>query len=277
MRLSLQILSLCEAQERVYHGTSSSMVREILKKGLVPDPKKKVWDADSNLESFYGVYFTADPLTAENAAVDASNKFGGIPCIVEAVIQTKMTLPDEDHMPNMRNISGDVFYKAMYDHSIKRHQDIEFALENELIERATDMWMEQLFSKPLSKRFSKQALSRIRIQVQIFAKIAIAILKFSQINNKYVKELYERYDNQRRKVAETLRSVVSRYDLGYPRNFRLDQTVGFKGRNKIVSIIMLDGNEPDTVRVLYGDPSEVTFLKNNPAYRGMELRKKPLT
>jgi hypothetical protein len=90
---------LTEAKELMWHGTAAKFMREILKKGFVPDPKKKVWGA-GRLESFSGTYFTLNFMTASSSAQSAAQKFGGNRLYVGAQIETRASevVVDEDQL-----------------------------------------------------------------------------------------------------------------------------------------------------------------------------------
>ena len=86
-----------------YHGTTSKFLREILKKGMVPDPKKKKWDTDedtsqyvSSRVSLEGSYWTRNLTTAISSASSSTNKFGGYDIIVCAQLNPKSAIQDED-------------------------------------------------------------------------------------------------------------------------------------------------------------------------------------
>lgn len=89
----------------MYHGTTSDFLPSILKKGLVPDPKKKYWADDPNasltkasLASLHGSYWTSNIFTATSSATNTTNKFGGDKIIVIAQIQTQSAFADEDNL-----------------------------------------------------------------------------------------------------------------------------------------------------------------------------------
>lgn len=89
----------------MYHGTSSKFLREILKKGLVPNPRMRVWNQDKAAQrsvsqatrrSLDAVYFTSNFTTAVQAAGAASRKFVGDNLYVAAQIQPRSAYADED-------------------------------------------------------------------------------------------------------------------------------------------------------------------------------------
>ena len=87
-----------------YHGTTDVFLREILKKGMVPDPSKKKWDVDTSesslgqisLSSLGGSYWTTNLMTAMSSARHTTRKFGGEQIIVIASIVPESAVADED-------------------------------------------------------------------------------------------------------------------------------------------------------------------------------------
>ena len=98
---------LLEAKALMYHGTSSAFLRTILKKGLDPNSKQKVWDAEkhrADLATMGGVYFAKEYMIARGAATTASQTFKGDPILVGAIIQSRTGTVDEDILPTGRRI-----------------------------------------------------------------------------------------------------------------------------------------------------------------------------
>lgn len=114
-----------------YHGTTDVFLREILKKGMLPNPQNRVWDEDPNanamkisLESLYGTYWTTNLMTATSATRDATKKFNGNAIIVIASIVPESGVADEDHvtaffksslMMGIENQFGNVQYTWPHD------------------------------------------------------------------------------------------------------------------------------------------------------------------
>jgi hypothetical protein len=84
----------------MYHGTDGENLQNVLSQGLIPDPKKKVWETDPR-SGFYtpsqatqgGVYLTRNLMTAMSYAGQGSTK---IDIIVVVQVQTGGLLADED-------------------------------------------------------------------------------------------------------------------------------------------------------------------------------------
>lgn len=89
----------------MYHGTASKNLRTILKKGLVPNPKERVWQDDPSAAQSYvtvtrktvgGTYFSTNISTATSAALTAAQQTKSEQLVVVAQIQPRSGYADED-------------------------------------------------------------------------------------------------------------------------------------------------------------------------------------
>lgn len=88
----------------MYHGTTSEVLRSILKQGVMPFPEKRAWAADDNVHahqtsrvSVGGSYWTVNLSTARLSAIHAKKTLGGKNrLIVAAMIQQQSAYSDED-------------------------------------------------------------------------------------------------------------------------------------------------------------------------------------
>lgn len=89
----------------MYHGTSSKNLRSILKQGLIPDPKSRVWQDDPDAAQSYitvtrkslsGSYLSDNIGTATSAALTAAQKSKGEQLVVVASLQPRSGFADED-------------------------------------------------------------------------------------------------------------------------------------------------------------------------------------
>jgi len=101
-----------------YHGTTDEFLREILKKGMVPDPTRKNWSMDVesslgqiSLASLGGSYWTTNLMTAMSSSTSTTRKFGGEPIIIIAKLIPESAIADEDDITNnlTREISSVMF------------------------------------------------------------------------------------------------------------------------------------------------------------------------
>lgn len=104
----------------MYHGTSTKFLREILKKGLIPNPRMRVWDDDPDARrqasqetrrSLDSVYFTSNFMSAVSAGGNAKRKFGGTYLFIAAQIQPRASFADEDTIKiNWEKALANVFH-----------------------------------------------------------------------------------------------------------------------------------------------------------------------
>lgn len=103
----IQIRRIEERVEPVigYHGTSDVYLREILKKGMLPNPKNRTWGEDPQASvvqisrtSLEGSYWTTNLMTAISSASNTARKMGGNSIIVIASLIPESGIPDEDEM-----------------------------------------------------------------------------------------------------------------------------------------------------------------------------------
>lgn len=87
----------------MYHGTSSVFLRSILKHGMQPNPKQRVWTpndtasiATPTMASLSGSYWTSDLSLAQSSSNTAVKRVGGEPILIMAQIQTQQAKADED-------------------------------------------------------------------------------------------------------------------------------------------------------------------------------------
>lgn len=114
----------------MYHGTSTKFLREILKKGLVPNPRMRVWSDDESARrhasqetrrSLDSVYFASNFMSAVSAGGNAHRKFGGTYLFVAAQIQPRAAFADEDTIKiNWEKAVAEVFsYRFTEDPSVE--------------------------------------------------------------------------------------------------------------------------------------------------------------
>jgi len=121
MRLKTFLDTINEAKFRksrvMYHGTSVTNLRSILKQGIVPNPKDKVWANDPDVgksslsrESLPGSYWTSNLGTATSSSTTARKEFGDDQLIIIALISEGSASADEDSI-NAALLRG---FGAMY-------------------------------------------------------------------------------------------------------------------------------------------------------------------
>lgn len=91
------------SKEIMYHGTSLKNLQSIMSQGLIPSPKKRVWQEDPEAssrtmsrKSFEGIYLTNNFMTAKSSATRASGASDGLIIAVQA--ETRSLALDEDNL-----------------------------------------------------------------------------------------------------------------------------------------------------------------------------------
>jgi hypothetical protein len=261
---------LLEERRPFFHGTTSNNLRTILKVGMNPDPKSKVWGSDDHAqkESYLGTYFASNIRIAWSSAINAVNKFGGDKIIVEAQIQTRSAKIDEDELPHARFALQNAM-KMLYPGTLLVRSTAESLLENpklnEFLETAAILWMRDLASY-LKQGMPKLSQQQKYILLPLAEKYILAELKFTA-EHEGSQSYHEVEPPEKRKalsdIMDALGSITARmdYDGAMGSNVRVTEPVTFKGANKILSITQIDDSEsPYILKPLYGSPSQV-FLK----------------
>jgi hypothetical protein len=123
----MKVSDIVEARRQralVVHGTSSALLKSILKHGMMSSPKQRVWGADSgsmgigSLETVGGSYWTREPPIARDSARDSVKKFGGNKLYVFATISEGSAYADED---NVSNTVEDVFTRVIQSEYPRSH------------------------------------------------------------------------------------------------------------------------------------------------------------
>ena len=213
----------------LYHGTSSTFLRSILKQGLMTTPKSKVWDPDGSfsgpsLESYFGTYLTNETYVAKSSAKDASKKFGGNPLFVIVQVEFKSTVIDEDNvlgtyldgvtdeMGGFKNYNDDIkhieFFETIksrnYGSKLKTKFEKEFKIDNFPLELA------------------KEAVYTFFLREMTYTEKYKNLLSSSQGEKEF------------RRVMEKIMKFLRR--LRDQETYRSLKTIAFSGKNKIIAI-----------------------------------------
>lgn len=121
------------SKEIFYHGTASGykdhLLKRILKEGLIPDPKRKVWSDKQHStedyaywqgrekESLGGVYFSTDPSRITTYMLTAARKLGGD----EVAIIAQLEMRSPDITIDEEALFG--YYRAAVAEYIEQHYD----------------------------------------------------------------------------------------------------------------------------------------------------------
>lgn len=275
MKISRQILRLCEAKEIFWHGTTSLAARKILKTGLSADEKRKrVWDETTRgKESYPGTYLTQNIITAIGSANNAVRKFGGYPVVFETMIETRTALYDEDIMPDMvdmvlRTYSIKTGY-LLNDYGAKSLLEDEERKEflDKLMEDSAKAWFSQMSSdwdRPTPKTFlNPEAFLNIKDLLVELAWVSFRMIAELDVAAGHLGNKTGRYRELLDQINRKLEGMPSGFQgSSFLRNIRTTKPVTFKGSNRITGAVTGLGKYEDrTLYVLYGRMSD-KFMKD---------------
>lgn len=244
-----------------YHGTSSVFSRKILKEGLNPKPKDRVYGEGENigggrsLETFGGTYFTTELGYATAAAIKACEKYGGNPLVayIYADDRTPSIKLDEDtffilldkvtglnSIMNIEkflsryipNIDADPRDPGFRDEAVRLLQNM--SLDNHLTDIKAHLYDTQGLEYRLENNWKtiKPVLKKT-LQIE-FIHTLDSLLRRKDLYNEY-----EESFKTLKKESEYLLSLIPELkysQLNDNQSLRSMDTVGFSGKNKILSI-----------------------------------------
>ena len=276
------------ARELFYHGTSIANLKSILSEGLAGG-HKKVWETDTterSQASFGGTYFTRNFMTAAGSAGRANELFtgnyGDDKVIVVARLETRTPgiKIDEDELTDPGWAIGDALglnmnayaYMSLADDGYRRMAGIVEKFMGQLLHR----WQ-------IDRRMAEHLKQYVPDMIEAYTEreIAIGLSESEWSKTKYSSEFpaFEDFtvadkETKWRTAAERFMTKAhrltsakgGRYGLGD--NVRIDETIAFRGANRIVLVARLaDSDDPryyQKVRIMYGDDADaVSMLLND--------------
>lgn len=246
----------------VYHGTSSKNVRNILKLGLVANPKDKTYDG--GLESMGGVYTTASKSYALDMGAVASEKNNSEHiALVTMQFVTGSAGIDEDMV-------GEILKSILYS------DDVEIVfLKSQRVMNPSDaskylMRIASNFAKEALQQFKRNKLGQVnKMTKEYLTKYLLAVLTdakeiYSSDPTK-TKKMFEPFTvskfGHRDLLLKALDSMRANADNSSddffmgdegPANFRITQDVKFKGKTRITSIDLYDKSHEFVKNVFKG-------------------------
>lgn len=264
---------LSEAKEIFFHGTSSVLAKKILSQGFDPDPKQKVWSQDkAHLASFIGAYFTDNILTAVSAARNATDKFNGDMAFFTVQLETRTGLYDEDQLPEIQYQLGQevlsIWGRRLVGSTAAAILQDKAAL-NDIVKNSVDSWFDYYCKFRPDKdlpQLTKQFKQKLR---PLITNWAYTFMQEMAKTDDYKSDDFRLYPNKNsairmavNKVMNAMRGKVARTS-DWQKNIRIDEPVGFRGSNRILSLSVIPRHygEYDIVPItlVYGDNKE--FLK----------------
>lgn len=259
MRLSDLTERKLQRTQIMYHGTSSTHMRGIIKYGLQANPPKRTYGGDpddpqntTGYETFGGVYLSTSKSKTLLAADDAISKFGGEPIIVVVRVVQGSANIDEDFFT--QTIGQDLYW-VMDEFYSKQRKEPEFyeqwesftdyeqdnrdVVLNDLMDSAT-MHFSRLgkfnkrFESTLRKTF-EWVLDHVE-EEYIYTNNMMPIARHDPTFVSLIEEL-----------MRSIRIEKDRDQKTY--NVQITRDIGFRGKNKIIRI------EDESGNVLWKNPN----------------------
>lgn len=253
--------------EIMYHGTSSNLVRSILKNGLLANPPKKTYDVDTfgaSTASMGGVYVTPDRSYAERISAEAVETHGGKPAMVTIqYVRGSADVDEDDVVAALSQAASTVMRRlstkapnatpdwlprdfGVKEDAMARYQDLSYPQEgwatDEMI-RNKKTYAEEI-AKEAIKELSKKTKPR-QAAYNILVEMAFSLLRETaqeqDVRDRWNTLRYGAYEIVRQTMEEPLGKLMRQVspDLvgdngSTPR--RITRDVKFSGKTKIVKI-----------------------------------------
>jgi hypothetical protein len=263
------------ARRTFYHGTTMVLAKQILSEGFVPDPSKKIWDAETGAQQSYtGTYFTPQPRTAARYASEAARKIGGIPVVFEVQIETRSGVFDEDEIYPMPSavLSGVTGHVVVFNQNSAGWLLTDKRALNAVIDDALPYW----FGKPTDrgeasgKRTFWPLWRRAYPNILPDARYLAAVTEAARgAAHAYIEDVADGVApgnsgaKYRKAVTKLFRTMQRSRFEGSAKNIRVTTPVTFRGANRIVAAVAdhVDVDYKQNVKkhefwVLYGNPDE---------------------
>ncbi len=259
-----------------YHGTSSTHLSQILKTGLEPNPKTRVWDKDYDknkrrpgelgLDSFPGVYMTNNFMVAYAAAGTAVGRFGGNRLIVIGAAETRSpeVKVDEDHVDEPgRGVAIQDKLVADWYRSIRLLDFFTFDASDEELANISKTWVEKALGVKPTQEVLRTAGLALRAWLDMRVALEYEKEKTGQDWNGLKGKLKERFgDSIPQKFNEPVAAIKKYRDaidvfLGKAKdlaekqkdqfiaNIRIEKPVSYGGANRIMAVVEIILSKPD--------------------------------
>jgi hypothetical protein len=228
----------------MYHGTTDLYLKSILKNGLLKNPPQRGYgNAQPGNETFPGaVYLTANRKLAREAALDMVWERGGNPLIITVASHTTAGTIDEDTI--FQSIVNRAVADAVYDNQqppVDQNkirffiQSLKMELDITSITRFTNKSLE-LLSKIYT--YIIETVNQLKSEYKNTTHIIVSMLSDRLMTDQPLRAMV-------RELIDTLK-VYNPEET----SVRIRQTVGFKGRTRIVRIdrLIKDLESDDYIR-----------------------------
>jgi len=256
----MKILNLLEAKfsksEYAFHATDGNNLKSILKHGLIPNKNEGGYGSDDYSEVGYeltplsGVYFT----TKFNDAKYIARSISYDSIIIIAKIQSRNTEIDEDRL--ISDIIPERYFRKTILDAVRPFKDkygnIDFANHSEKIDRIINDILQDIVNDVISsmKRTYKVSEKIIHYVRQDIIEYVSALMDYI-LNDLNGEHLYsDNLKNKQNTLTKKLKNIQHQ-NRGTFHTFKIDQTIGFSGANRIVGIYSPENNKG------WGDTSPV--------------------
>lgn len=255
----------------VYHGTAIDNLRDILKQGIIPNPKQRVWANDPNASlmqknrtSLGGSYWTSNLMTAMSSSTTAGQRRegGGYPSralVVIAEVSQGSGFADEDSLnldspwafmmrdlgvvPDAIRVPAYIWYMHAPDNE---YQENEFNKSRKIM---ADSWVKHLYE--FFKAGPKQPVDR-EFALRVLETYLVRQLAYSpQGYYSPLKDVDEQFRPQLPTPQEADRALLAMQERLTRRfrasvkpeqgrswhTFRLTDPVTYSGNNKIIALV----------------------------------------
>lgn len=256
----------------MYHGTALRNLRSIMSHGLVPRPRSRAWqdDPDSSFHgasraSLDGVYLTKSLMTALSAATNGANRKhmeeGDLLVAVE--IQPKTLFADEDDFNFMSNVSGMEMEVADLYYSLEKGGDTS------RLDSAREKYRDRFLSR-LVGHYEMKLHPRMkqRLIPMVDAVFGAAVRRQAAYSGYYLKNYFRdaeapdkataerEFMRVRESLTRTMKSIANPFrhsEEPFNLTGRLEDSIGFRGTNRIVCVLHVPFDYKQMPRLIYGD------------------------
>lgn len=259
-------------KEIMYHGTSDSVLAPILSQGLIPNPKQRTWQEDPDTgiyqqsrKSLDSIYLTKNLMTARLSAMRAVDELGGKNRIIVIVeVEPRSLLADEDDVNWLDNIPSPypghlaneytiinlyANWKSLEDKTLPLDQISNVQSEIKDYEKAyVENQLRRIEQKlgVLHPSFEQRIRELLKQGFYLALERRAAYLKTYSHDQKiqdYVSKLHpaeteKKFLQYKDQMTRTLKRLA-RDDDSFSPTSRLNQPIGYSGKNKIVAIVKL--------------------------------------
>lgn len=267
------------------------------------EDKKNIWQGeedDNTLDSLEGVYLGNKPDIAKSYAIDSSEYFGGDPVVLVVQVVPQSTMADEDNFDLSISFfqAISMLSKDNVEMSIVAILDPTNPIVTQAKQKFAELFHKKYSKNPnhprpdelLSKAFLVLAAKSSASDRPYYISSAISALFRNHVMdiNKFIKNPLTLTDDEKSQVIEDLvdqvqqafqlsdlkeiQTQITKYYASEMRmqnkakqqgSFRVNQVIGFKGRNRIVGIVKRSSDKVHW-ELLYGEPHGMSITLANP-------------